>query len=264
MGSTNTIFHIRNAMLKIMHEYAENLDSEVYNTEQRKSIKAEIKEIAEMVRDKDIYMKTLGELKPIATSNNGVDDKIQKRDSAIITLLSNCKIDISDISEINMKDIDFDDCKLTISKTENKHHKERTIYLNKACMKAINDYFEVRQRDNSKNNPYRPLFLDEHMLRIQTETVQDIVEKTEKNSEDNSLVMETRKKVIKLLHNERNKFVATQYSSVELQIIDQELRDVENLIMEKDRVLIKTRPTVLKNISRVRKERFKERFNMEK
>lgn len=37
----------------------------------------------------------------------------------------------------------FDDAKMTVI---GKGNKERTIYLNKACLKAINDYLEVRPK----------------------------------------------------------------------------------------------------------------------
>lgn len=153
MESTNTIYYIRTLMLKIMHEYGENLDREVYDTKQRTSIKAEIKEIAEMIRDKDNYMKTYENL-----------DTIRK---------------------------------------------------------------------------------DERMPIDQ-------------------LTKETRDNMIKLLHNERNKIVATQYSSKELKVVDQELKDVEKLIKEKDRVLLKTRPTGLSHVSRIRKDHFAKYFDIER
>ena len=56
----------------------------------------------------------------------------------------------------------------------------RTIYLNKACLKAIHQYLEIRPKDGiktDKNNSKNALFLSERKERISRRTVQHIVEK---------------------------------------------------------------------------------------
>lgn len=56
-----------------------------------------------------------------------------------------------------------------------KGNKERTIYLNKACILAINEYLDVRPRDKIKYDSRDALFLSERRERISNRTVQSIV-----------------------------------------------------------------------------------------
>jgi site-specific recombinase XerD len=61
-----------------------------------------------------------------------------------------------------------------------KGNKERTIYLNKACIKAINDYLVVRPKESIKKDSKdsdKALFLSERRQRIGKRTVQAIIEK---------------------------------------------------------------------------------------
>lgn len=103
-------------------------------------------------------------------SNRNVD-----RDFAIITLFLNCGMRLSELVSINLKDIKFDDCKMTVI---GKGNKERTIYLNKACMEAINKYLAVRPpKDKIKKGDEDALFLSERLERISKRTVQYTVEK---------------------------------------------------------------------------------------
>ena len=56
-----------------------------------------------------------------------------------------------------------------------KGDKERTIYLNKACIKAINEYLAIRPHDGVKFDSRNALFLSEQRKRISNRTVQYIV-----------------------------------------------------------------------------------------
>ena len=61
-----------------------------------------------------------------------------------------------------------------------KGNKERTIYLNKACIKVINEYLAVRPKEGVKRdskNSDKALFLSERRQRIGKRTVQDIIYK---------------------------------------------------------------------------------------
>ena len=61
-----------------------------------------------------------------------------------------------------------------------KGNKERTIYLNKACIKALKDYLDVRPKEGvkvDKLNSHKALFLSERKERISKRTVQYIVDK---------------------------------------------------------------------------------------
>jgi len=58
-----------------------------------------------------------------------------------------------------------------------KGNKERTIYLNKACLQAINSYLEVRPKIGIKPSSIKALFLSERKERISKRTVQYVVDK---------------------------------------------------------------------------------------
>ena len=94
------------------------------------------------------------------------------RNFAIITLFLNCGMRLSELVGINIKDISFEDNKLNVV---GKGNKERTIYLNNACQKAIKSYLEVRPHDGVDYNSRDALFLSEQKKRISNRTVQYIV-----------------------------------------------------------------------------------------
>lgn len=73
---------------------------------------------------------------------------------------------------INIKDISFEDNKLNVI---GKGNKERTIYLNQACQKAIKSYLLVRPHNSVDYDSRDALFLSEQKRRISKRTVQYIV-----------------------------------------------------------------------------------------
>ena len=102
------------------------------------------------------------------------DNRNNKRDYAIITLFLNCGMRLSELVGINIKDINFSDKKLTVI---GKGDKERTIYLNPACIAAINEYLKVRPHDGVKYNSRDALFLSKRKERISNRMVQEIVKR---------------------------------------------------------------------------------------
>ena len=104
------------------------------------------------------------------------DNRNCERDFAITTLFLNCGMRLSELVGININDIDFEDCKLNVI---GKGNKERTIYLNKACMKALSSYLNVRPKivDKDNKNSDKALFLSERKERISNRTVQHIINK---------------------------------------------------------------------------------------
>ena len=94
------------------------------------------------------------------------------RNFAIITLFLNCGMRLSELVNINIKDIDFSENKLNVI---GKGNKERTIYLNKACINAINAYLADRPREGVKFDSRDALFLSEQRRRISNRTVQYVV-----------------------------------------------------------------------------------------
>lgn len=115
---------------------------------------------------------SLDDSKKLLEAATNIDDRNKERDFAIITLFLNCGMRLSELVGINFKDINFNDCKLSVI---GKGNKERTIYLNKACMNAINNYIAIRPRDGVKSDSRDALFLSERKERISNRTVQYIV-----------------------------------------------------------------------------------------
>ena len=113
--------------------------------------------------------------KLLSITSNDSDNRNEKRDYAIITIFLNCGIRLSELVGINIKDITFSECKLNVI---GKGNKERTIYLNKACMNAINDYIKnARPKEGIKYDSKDALFLSERKERISNRTVQYVVKR---------------------------------------------------------------------------------------
>ena len=120
---------------------------------------------------------SLDDSKKLLDVSSNEDNRNCERDHAILTLFLNCGLRLSELVGINLQDINFEDCKLNVI---GKGNKERTIYLNKACMKAIADYLEVRPKEGVKKDKKlsdKALFLSERKERIGRRTVQYIVDK---------------------------------------------------------------------------------------
>ena len=119
----------------------------------------------------------LDESKRLLEVTENEDNRNYQRDYAIITLFLNCGIRLSELVGIDVKDIDFSEAKLNVI---GKGNKERTIYLNKACLQAISNYLQVRPKEGikvDKLNSQKALFLSERRERISKRTVQYIVNK---------------------------------------------------------------------------------------
>ena len=99
-----------------------------------------------------------------------IDGKNKERDYAIITLFLNCGMRLSELISIDYNDIKSDGT-LVIT---GKGNKERTVYLNQACINAITEYMKVRPNDKVKD---KALFLSSRYQRISQRTVQTLVDK---------------------------------------------------------------------------------------
>ena len=120
---------------------------------------------------------SLDDSKKLLDIASNEDNRNKERDFAITTLFLNCGMRLSELVGINIRDIDFDENKMTVI---GKGNKERTIYLNKACICAIKDYLTVRPKVGVKvdnKHSEKALFLSEQKKRISNRTVQYIIEK---------------------------------------------------------------------------------------
>ncbi len=100
-----------------------------------------------------------------------VDGKYKERDYCILTLFLNCGLRLSELVSINYTDIK-DNNTLVVT---GKGNKQRTIYLNDACIAAIKNYMAVRPVDKVRQKDKSALFLSSRFQRISPKTVQHMV-----------------------------------------------------------------------------------------
>ena len=118
------------------------------------------------------YLSEEESIRLLSATTISKDQRNVERDYAIITIFLNCGIRLSELVGINIKDISFEENKLNVI---GKGNKERTIYLNNACVDAIKKYLEVRPHDIDVSPEKKPLFLSERKTRISQRAVQVIV-----------------------------------------------------------------------------------------
>lgn len=118
---------------------------------------------------------------------NSIDGKFKERDYCILTIFLNCGLRLSELVGINISHI-RDDNTLVV---KGKGNKERTVYLNEACLKAISSYLAVRPVDGVKDRD--ALFISSQKRRISKQGVQKIVERSLEKSGLSGLGFSTHK-----------------------------------------------------------------------
>ncbi len=101
-----------------------------------------------------------------------IDTAYFERDYCILTLFLNCGIRLSELVGLNTTDLMLDECQMRVL---GKGSKERMVFLNDACMKAMEDYLIVREELSAENTD-KALFLSKRHTRISKRRVQQIVE----------------------------------------------------------------------------------------
>lgn len=99
-----------------------------------------------------------------------IDGQNRERDYAIITIFLNCGLRISELVGLDVSDIHDDSLRVL-----GKGGKERIVYLNDACMDALEDYMTVRRSIAAKDRD--ALFLSSQRTRISRSTVHALVKK---------------------------------------------------------------------------------------
>lgn len=155
---------------------------------------------------------TLDDSKKLLSIASNEDNRNSQRDYAITTLFLNCGMRLSELVNIDIKDIKFSDCKMTVI---GKGNKERTIYLNNACMRAIADYLDVRPKEGIKYDSKNALFLSERRERISNRTVQYII----KNELKKAGLDTTKYSVHKLRHTAAT--LMYQYGNVDIRALQE-------------------------------------------
>lgn len=102
-----------------------------------------------------------------------IDGANRERDYCIVTLLLNCGMRLSELVSLDYNKIVFDGDSASIVIT-GKGSKQRTVYLNHACVVAVNSYMRVRAKDGVKDK--NALFLSNRQTRISPKTVQHLVD----------------------------------------------------------------------------------------
>jgi site-specific recombinase XerD len=108
------------------------------------------------------------------TIKNDPESKTTVRDFCIVTLFLNCGMRLSELTGINLTDLDRD---LRSLRFIGKGNKERVIYLNDACRAAIVDYLNERKGEDTSSIRTKALFLSRRHERISNKTVQWMVGK---------------------------------------------------------------------------------------
>ncbi|MBO6266927.1 MAG: tyrosine recombinase XerC [Synergistaceae bacterium] len=99
-----------------------------------------------------------------------VDGMNRERDYAILTIFLNCGLRISELCGLNRNDIQDEALRVL-----GKGNKVRIVYLNEACIHALNDYLAVRRPITGRDQ--NALFLSSRNERISKSTVHALVKK---------------------------------------------------------------------------------------
>ena len=97
-------------------------------------------------------------------------ENLNQRDFCMLTILLNCGLRVSELAGINLTDINGTNLRIT-----GKGDKERQVYLNDSCVKAIDEYIKVRPKAKPQHS--NALFLNKNNERISVRGIQLIVKK---------------------------------------------------------------------------------------
>ncbi|AKA68580.1 tyrosine recombinase XerC [Clostridium scatologenes] len=112
---------------------------------------------------------TLDESKSLLKAISG---RNKERDYCIITLFLNCGLRLSELCSINISNIKGD-----ILTVIGKGNKERTVYLNNACVKALNNYLKVRNENIDKIIDKDVLFISKNHTKMSKRAVEVMLKK---------------------------------------------------------------------------------------
>lgn len=98
----------------------------------------------------------------------------KEHDLAIITLLLGTGIRVSECVGIDIKDIDFDESRILITR---KGRKEHYVYFGSEVEKSLLDYMEVRKQIDIVLGHDEAFFLSRQRKRISVRALEDLVKK---------------------------------------------------------------------------------------
>ena len=103
-----------------------------------------------------------------------IDSSSPQRDYCMVTLFLNCGIRLSELVGLNLSSIHFTTKTMTVL---GKGNKERLLYLNDACIHALEDYLMERSQIKSIKDK-NALFLSSRGTRITARRVQQIIQRS--------------------------------------------------------------------------------------
>lgn len=115
---------------------------------------------------------TLDESKALIDSAYNAPTSTNERDYCIVVLFLNCGMRLAELRGINISDIHGN-----ILTVIGKGNKERTVYLNDSCLKAIEDWLEVRNTYTIKPEAKNALFVSKRGLRLSEDMIQINIKK---------------------------------------------------------------------------------------
>ncbi len=101
---------------------------------------------------------------------DAVQGKFAERDYCILTMFLNCGLRVSELAGLNLSDFKEDTVRVL-----GKGSKERTVYLNAACVAALEGYLPKRIKPHEKDKD--ALFTSRNRNRINVQTVKWLVKK---------------------------------------------------------------------------------------
>ncbi len=110
---------------------------------------------------------TLEESQALINAAYNAPTESNERDYCIVILFLNCGMRLAELRGINLNDIHGD-----ILTVIGKGNKERTIYLNKSCIEAIDEWLKVRDKYNIKPEAKNALFVSRKGLRLSEDMIQ--------------------------------------------------------------------------------------------
>jgi len=104
--------------------------------------------------------------------------KFPQRNNAIISLFLSTGIRASELINIDLIDVNFDNSSICINNGKGK--KERVVFMNDFCKKQLKKYLEIRNKNKKVINFYEPLFMNYQNNRVGIDCIEGICQKAYK------------------------------------------------------------------------------------
>lgn len=115
---------------------------------------------------------SLDQARKIQNVFNLQNSNFPARNNAIISLFLCTGVRLSELININLIDVNFENNSIAI--IYGKNNKERIVYFNKYCQNKILEYIDERYRKEKVINLNSPLFINKYGKRVGVDAVEDI------------------------------------------------------------------------------------------